>query len=631
MTFIAGVLSSAGDAAALGAGMLERYGRTSASSRLISPSPDIAVGLSATHDLPEDIFDRQPYSNDRYVLVGDIRVDNRDELAAKLGIAAADLSQVADSELFWSAWNAWQKDCVRQVIGGFAVAVWDKKDRELCLLRDHSGERPIYYAGDARIFAFASMPRAIRGMQSLDTSLNEVHMLNYLAIGPSGGSATFFKNIHLLPPGHSLRFKGGVKVDRYWHPVDAPAIRLKSNDDYVDGLRECLDAAVKARLRTVGKVGSHLSGGMDSSSVTATAARLLGTTRLTAFTAVPQAAFTNLGPVGRFGDEGPAAALVAAMYPNIDHVLIEPSGEDLFRVLQEGSSSTECPVFNPTNQMWMNAILDEARNRGIKVILSGSCGNATVSFGGLIGLSELFRSGRWIELTRLVRKLRSRGHTSWRGAAYWSAGYALPLAVRRLLRPELKSFDFSFSPVHPERAREYKLVDLALREFCAADKNSADQRRKMFDFFDGGFWGGGVSVGWDISLRDPMQDKRVFEFCYGIPIEQYLVEGRSRSMARRAMRDRVPAEILDCTTRGLQAADWYLTLGQRRKQMAEELKLIAQSPTACRLLDIERLQMLLDTWPESGYEKTEVHTSYHLALGRGLAAGNFIRHAESGS
>jgi asparagine synthase (glutamine-hydrolysing) len=125
-----------------------------------------------------------------------------------------------------------------------------------------------------------------------------------------------------------------------------------------------------------------------------------------------------------------------------------------------------------------------------------------------------------------------------------------------------------------------------------------------------------------------MQDKRVFEFCLAIPVEQYLAEGQSRSLVRRAMRDRLPAEILACTTRGLQGADWYLTMGSRRAEMADELRRIAESPTAQRLLDIKRLQHLLDTWPDSGYEEPSVSNSWHLALSRGLSAGNFIRHFE---
>jgi asparagine synthase (glutamine-hydrolysing) len=478
MTFVAGVLRHAGDASELRSRMLHRSGREPGSWRLLESSPNVAFGISLSSILPEDSFDRQPLSDDRYILVGDIRIDNRAELSSKLGLPAAHSREMADSDLFFSAWLRWQKDVVLHVIGGFAVAIWDKHKRELCLIRDHCGEIPIYYIGDAATFAFASSPRALRGMPGIDTSLNEEHLLHYLAIGPDSAAATYFKNILLLRPGHLLTVcDGTIACRRYWHPSNAPAIRLRSNEEYVEALLERFDAAVQARLRTNGKIGSQLSGGMDSSSVTATAAQLLGTTRLTAFTAVPQPAFRDLNPTGRFGNEGPAAALVAARYPNIDHVLIEPSSQDMIRVVEEMGRASDTPVFNPMNQMWINAILDEARNRNINVVLQGACGNGTISFGGLIGLSDLLRSGRWISLLAQVRTLRAKGHTSWRGAANWAAGSFLPLSLRKFLSADIRNYDFSLSPVHPDRAREHNLRKRAIEEYFGTQGNSEVFRR----------------------------------------------------------------------------------------------------------------------------------------------------------
>jgi asparagine synthase (glutamine-hydrolysing) len=629
MTFVAGVLRHADDAAEICSRMLQRSGLSPASTRFISVSPGLTLSISLSAILPEDSYDHQPLSNDRYVLVGDIRIDNRAEVAAKLSLSAAQTREMADSDLFFCAWQKWQQDCLLHIIGGFAVAVWDRQEKELCLVRDHSGERPIYYASNGSSFAFASLAQALRGVEGIDTSLNEEQLMTYLILGPDSGTATCFRNILRLQHGHLVTFREGkVVCSRYWHPGDTPPTRLGSNEEYVEALLERFDLAVKARLRTNGKIGSQLSGGMDSSSVTATAAMLLGNTRLTAFTAVPASGFTDLNPIGRFGNEGPDAARVAAMYANIEHVLIEPSELDLLEVMEKTGCVTGTPVFNPTNQMWINAILDEARRRGIHVLLHGTAGNLTVSFGGMVGLSDLLKTGRWMTLVRQVLTLRSNGHTSWRGAAYWAAGYALPLSIRKRMSPEMRAFDFCYSPVHPDRAREHQLRDRAFKAFFASEKNSESHRRELFDYYDSAFMTGATSLGWQISLRDPMADKRIYEFCLSIPVEQYLAEGQSRSLVRRAMRGRLPPEILANTTRGLQAADWYLTLGSRRAEMAAELKRIRQSPMAQRLLDLDRLERLVETWPSSGYEQPDVYNSWHLALSRGLAAGNFIRHHE---
>jgi asparagine synthase (glutamine-hydrolysing) len=135
---------------------------------------------------------------------------------------------------------------------------------------------------------------------------------------------------------------------------------------------------------------------------------------------------------------------------------------------------------------------------------------------------------------------------------------------------------------------------------------------------------GAAAAGWQVEQRDPTQDKRIFEFCFGIPIEQYLAGGQSRSLIRRAMQGRLPDSTLRRTTRGLQSADWYLTVGTARPQLSAELTRIERSPLARRILDTGRLRTLLDTWPSSGYHTSQVSDVWHLALTRGIAAGSFL-------
>jgi asparagine synthase (glutamine-hydrolysing) len=546
-----------------------------------------------------------------------------------LGWTAGDAKEKGDADFFMAAWARWGRHALRHLIGGFAVAIWDAVNRELTLVRDHVGERSLYFLHVRETFAFASLPGPLRAVPDVDTSLDEVRLTHYLAILPGDPTQTFFKNIQQIPVGHMVTLRdGNATLSRYWHPLDAPQIRYSSDDDYVEAFRERFDRAVSARLRTTGRVGSQLSGGMDSSSVTAMAAHLLGGQRLTAFTSVPQAGFSGQNPSGRFGDEGPEAAQVAAMYPNIDHILVQSADGDMIGGLHALGALQGQPVFNPLNEMWFRAIAENALARGITVMLHGACGNATISAGGMVGLGDLFRSGRWLTLARLVLALRKGGHASFRGAASWATAPVLPQWMRRRLGPEMAAFDLAFSPVHPEQAATHNLQERAWKEFYGADGSTEAFRRSMFEYFDGGFSNVATTLGWELELRDPTQDKRIFEYCFSIPIEQYLVGGQTRSLVRRAMRGYLPASTLARTTRGLQSADWFLTMGARRREMAEELARIRMSPLANRLLDLDRLGRLLETWPGEGFERASVSDSWHLALVRGLSVGNFIRQFE---
>ncbi len=559
-------------------------------------------------------------------VVADIRLDNRDHLAQALSLGPGQLRETSDISLLLKAWRQWGEACVEHLEGGFALACWDGARRTLFLARDHAGERPLFFSRVQGLFAFASMPRGLSELPKVGSRLDQERMLSFLSILSPATTQTFFQGIERLPPGYCLTATPGkVQLRRYWHPADAKPIRYKRDEEYLADFHERFDRAVTVRLRTAGRIGSHLSGGLDSSSVTVTAARLLAArgSDLTAFTSVPVPGFKGVTLPGRFGDEGPAAAEVAAMYPNIEHVLINLVGKDVLASMDRFGRLADQPVFNVINQTWLEAILDESKARGIRVLLEGGGGNASISFGGLVGLSDLFRAGRWFMLAKQVRQLRANGHTSWRGAASWAVGPVTPSWLRQLFDPEMREFSFAFSPIHPERSAEHRLKERVFEEFFASD-TSETFRRKFYEYFDPGSVNSTATAGWGIECRDPTLDKNVFEFCYAIPIEQYLAGGQNRSLIRRAMQGRLPAATLQRTTSGLQAADWYLILGPMRDRLGAELAWISQSPLARHLLDLPRLRHLLESWPSSGYERPIVDETYHFALTRGLAAGHFI-------
>ncbi len=559
-------------------------------------------------------------------IVADIRLDNHDELCTELGLHRT----ATDDDVLAAAWLRWELNVLDHLMGGFAFACWDSRRQVLLLARDHAGERPLHFArsgGPENGFAFASMPLGLCALPAVGHVVDPAYMVRFLSCITPQTSQTFFRGVERLMPGECLKVTpDGMDVRRYWHPSDTKQIRYRRDADYVDDFRERLDRAVTVRMAGRESVASTLSGGLDSSSVTVTAARLLAahSRRLTSFTSVPLPEYNGLALPGRFGDEGPAAADVAAMYPNIDHVRVDASGRDILDAAARAARINGEPAFNPTNQLWIDAILDGMRDRGLDVLLQGISGNATISFGGLVGLSDLFRSGRWITLFRRTQQLRSRGYTSWRGAASWATGPVMPDWMRRLFHPEMREFSFTFSPVHPDRTVEYNLKAEALEVFYGAEVSSAAVRRQFYDYYDPGVSNGAVASVWQVEQCDPTHDKNVYEFCFGIPIEQYLVQGQSRSLIRRAMVDRLPEATLRRTTRGLQAADWYLIMGAQRERLAVELRRIERSPMVRHLIDTERLRTLLETWPTQDFHDSKVNEAWHLAVSRGIAAGGFV-------
>ncbi len=589
----------------------------------------VAIFGSATYGQPaQALADPRPapVPAGNCLLLADSRLDNRTELSGQLDLSPGS----TDEQLLIAAWQQWGPAMADHLLGGFALACWDARQKTLFLARDHAGERPLHFARrltNNGAFAFASMPLALCALPWIGRSIDIRRMAFLLSLAEAQTSQTFFRGVEGLRPGHWLKLTPeGMEIRRYWHPSDARPIRYRRDQDYVEDLRERLDRAVGDRLESSTGIASELSGGLDSSSVTVTAARLLAGLgqRVTAFTGVPVAGYDGRALPGRFGDEGNIAAAAAALYPNIDHVRLDAAGRDLVQASLRYSRLTGEPTLNPTNQLWLDAILDGVHSRGLRVLLQAGDGNATISYGGLAGLGDLFRRGRWFTLLRQTRQLRAGGDISWRAAAAWATGPIIPLRLRRLFQPEMKAFSFNFSPVHPDRAAEYGLQERVFEAFYGSDASSESARHQMYESVDPGVTNAAAAAGWQVELRDPTHDKRIYEFCFGIPAEQYLVGGQARSLIRRAMQGRLPESTLRRTDRGLQAADWYLVMGGQREQIAAELWRTERSPLVRHLIDTPRLRALLDNWPQTGHDKPEVNSQWHLALSRGISAASFL-------
>jgi asparagine synthase (glutamine-hydrolysing) len=588
----------------------------------------ISLGGVLSNFLPEDQFDRQPLWNaDRsFCLVADVRVDNRAELARTLNLNQPE--ELADSALLVAAWERWGQDCLDYVIGGFAFAVWTPSRQELFAARDHAGERPLFYRRGERLFALASMPKGLLALPGLSHSFDQGRLVDCLGAVPPDWTTSFFKEIKRVPPGHLLRVTpDSFECKRYWHPAEARPTRYKRDEEYTEALLEIFDRATEARLRSTKPVGTFLSSGLDSSSVTASAAHLLGEQgkRLTSFTSVPRAEFNHIAQPWYIASEGEAAGEVARLYPNVEHVLVDTAGRDLLGTMRTWTDAMSEPVFNAVNILWITEILDRARQRGIGVMLSGVSGNTTISWETHAVLGYFFRRLRWGKLLKTTLSLRGHGDISFRGAIRASLAGLMPEWGKRKLIPasNLKTL---YSPlINPELVRSHGLEARIFEHKYLDASDLVAERCRLFEFADFGPGNAATEAVTGVAVRDPTADKRIYDFCFSIPYEQYVAGGHSRSLVRRAMKGRLPEATLKRYKVGLQAADWYLTVGEALPLLREEAALMEQSPAARHTLDLPRLHDLLDTWPDSGYEKNEVIYLWDLALSRAIGMGHFLR------
>ena len=138
-------------------------------------------------------------------------------------------------------------------------------------------------------------------------------------------------------------------------------------------------------------------------------------------------------------------------------------------------------------------------------------------------------------------------------------------------------------------------------------------------------------AGWGIDIRDPTADRRLIEFCLSVPTEQFFRNGVPRALARAALADRVPAEVLNERRRGLQAVDWHEGMTAARTRILEEIGRLEQNGPAARALDLPRMRRLAENWPTEGWHREDIIEQYRLALLRGISVGHFLRRASGGN
>ncbi len=590
---------------------------------------------------PEDRFDRQPLRGASGALItADVRLDNRDDVLARIGIPRREAAAWADSRVLLTGWEKLGDDIWPMLRGPFAAAIWDPRSRALTLARDHLGLNVVMWHRSERFFAFATMPNGLFALDNVPRELSEEKLADFLVLNHADHVTTIYRNVFRVPPAHAMQVKpdGSIKQRRYWSPAEIKPIRLPSNAAYADGLRECLDVAVRRQMRSAHPIGCLLSGGLDSSSVSALAARALAekNQRLVAFTGVPRRGFDGPVPNGYYADETPYVNAIQGAVRNIDVTYVRNDDCSDFAELERFFIALEGPVRNPTNLGWMLGILRLARAQGRRVLLGGLYGNYTISWNGwsqavahlLHGrLLTAYRQwqlyyrrtsySRWVALRKLFveplvparlgnwadRRRRPNRIAAWQDHAAIRFDFAAAMAVD--VRAQKVGHDFLYRMRQDERMRGLAQIDYV------------------------GDWHAAEKAVTGVEVRDPTADIDVVSYCFGVPPEQYLAEGIDRSLIRRAMWGLLPEVVLTNRLSGLQAADWYEKLDGQRGELARQIAELSESALVCRVIDLLRIENAIKNWPTGGWHTTEVFQEYNLALTRGVAGGRFLRWFES--
>jgi asparagine synthase (glutamine-hydrolysing) len=555
---------------------------------------------------------------ERWLFVADARIDNRHELLGKLGLRPHS-DALSDSAILFKLWNDAEIKSLDDVVGDFAFAAFDKLSRALWLARDPTGQRPLFYSALGEGAAFASMPSGLFEVAGGDPDIRRLTLS--LEHRSYHDEDSYFIGIKRVLPGCAVKIdaSGSRSNHEYWRPCLEPLRSIP--EESIEECRDLLNRSVAAQLRqydSTRPISTHLSSGLDSSTVTATAARLLGPERrLIAFTSAPIDHGRNIGPHNRPTDESSPAAETAAELV-IDHEVVRDS-RDMFSTLENYSRHFQEPPRNLLNLGWWDAINGRIEALGGQVLLTAEFGNATINAGGIEFLADYIDR---LELRRWFAEARSliqKKGVRWRGVALNSFEHLFPrrtidnLIARRAGGGPRAGF-LQPRPSDPVEANERgrfphrsagRLWALTACDFGAVRKGTLGRH--------------------GVDERDPMSNRRLIEFGLRLPTAAFLAGGEYSPFARQVIADRVPAHVLKFSSRGFQGGDWPLRL--KRQSAAEAIESIANSPGAQELLDFGNLRNVVDHWPQfaTGSMADLVFARDFTAA---IAAGRFIADIE---
>lgn len=238
----------------------------------------VALGHTRLSILDLSELGHQPMvsSDGRHVIVFNGEIYNFAELRDRLADLGHSFSGTGDTEVILCAFKQWGSDAVNQFIGMFAIALWDEKEKTLELIRDRVGVKPLHFGWDGKTLCFGSELKSLRAFRHWSPEIDLHSLGEFLQYGYIADNRTIYKGIHKLKPGHRLILKDGQQpiVEPYWSVVDGLDRRPAGNDaDIKSELEALLIDSFRYRMVADVPVGVFLSGGIDSSLVTAILAK----------------------------------------------------------------------------------------------------------------------------------------------------------------------------------------------------------------------------------------------------------------------------------------------------------------------------------------------------------------------
>ncbi|XEC95518.1 asparagine synthase-related protein [Paenibacillus tarimensis] len=557
---------------------------------------------------PESIREKLPIRDDvqQITITADAIIDNREELFHELQIHPSERLTVTDADLILRAYLKWGTEAAQYLIGDFTFVIWDERKQTAYAARDMLGNRTLYYRFDRSKLSFSTFIRPLLAQSAGQNEFNTSWLAEYLTIpivlDVTDAHATPYKGIHQLPPGHQLTARNGQIETRQYGSLTAPAeeLRLGSNEEYVEAFKELFQQVVSSKLRTCKRIGSTLSGGLDSGTVVSFAARqLTGDERLRTYSYIPPDDFSDWTESNSVADESPYIQAIVEHVGKLNQRFMDFDRRSPLTELDEILMILETPYKVFENTFWIKGIYEQASLDGCGVLLTGARGNYTISWGSAIDyFLVLIKRMRWLHFYRELNALSHQAGVRKFKILSKMRQYAVSLneSASSSYKPDMPLM------INPEFASQSKVFDKLKQAQVGLTGSKFDILEERQNYFGNlaalhmqGSIGSKLASHYGMVERDPTCDPRIVRYCLSLPLNQYVQNGAGRSLVRRATESYLPDQVrLNFRTRGVQGADWIHRMIPSWSVFHEELAKVCKDSMAADLMNVKEIKASMD-------------------------------------
>lgn len=557
------------------------------------------IDLSTSGDQPMSSADG------RYTIVFNGEIYNYREIRSKLGKEYIWKSN-SDTEVILASFMKWGADCLAQFHGMFALAIWDSVQKKLFAARDRLGVKPFYYTFDGTNFAFASRPRVFfEYIDSFKSKLNRQAIRYYLESGNIPGDLSIYDKIKKLEPGHYLEYsKSEISIKKYWSvdkiSTDHTLAHI-SKGQMISELDQLVSKSVEWRMVSNVPVGAFLSGGIDSSLVSAVMSKLSD---------MPINTFT-IGFDDKNYNESHHASNVAR-HIGSKHFEETLKVNDLIDLIPTFFKEYDEPFYDFSAFPTMAA--SRLASREVKVCLSGDGGDE--AFGGYHYYSLIGKINKFYKFPGSVRVLMGQllnfGNRNFRmlGSAinYNSTAEAFAY-IRSVMKSntnimssdyfrETSSIYTLFNNTFKNLSSEISIEEVGMR--LDINHTLPNDYLVKVDL---------ASMAFSLEAREPLLDHSIFEWAATLPLKWKINKGINKYLLRELAYTYVDKDILDRPKMGFRVpiANW----------LRNELKSWAEELIADRVLVSQagmEVEVLNKIWQQHLTTKFDHHTIVWTAL-----------------